>query len=117
LFALALLVPAFALAQPEVHRQRQEAREADALAAREPAELLREARVAVAFGRLGLANELLERAATGLLTRSTPAGSEGTPVRGGAVGRIAATRAALARGDRQAARAEIDDALAALRRR
>ncbi|MFN6955256.1 MAG: hypothetical protein ACK4PG_10725 [Acetobacteraceae bacterium] len=117
LLALALLAPGVALAQPEVQRQRQEARQADELAARDPAELLREAGVAVQFGRIGLANELLERAATELLTRSTIAGTEGTPVQGGAVGRIAAARAALARNDRVAARAEIERAIEALRRR
>jgi hypothetical protein len=117
LVALALAVPGMATAQPEVQRQRQEARQADDLAARDPAELLREAGVAVRFGRIGLANELLERAATELLTRSTPAGTEGRPVQGGAIGRISAARAALARGDRAAAQAEIEQALAQLRRR
>ena len=113
----ALALPGVAAAQPEVQRQRQEAREADNLAAREPAELLREAIVAVDFGRIGLANELLERAATELLTRSTIAGTEGNPVQGGPVGRISAARAALARNDRPAARAEIELAIAATRRR
>jgi hypothetical protein len=117
LVVLALLVPGVAAAQPEVQRQRQEARQADDLVARDPAELLREALVAVQFNRTGLANELLERAATELLTRSTPAGTEGNPVQGGPVGRISAARAALARGDRAAARAEIEQALALLRRR
>jgi hypothetical protein len=117
LVVLALLVPGLALAQPEVQRQRQDARQADDLVTRQPAELLREAGVAVQFGRIGLANELLERAATELLTRSTVAGTEGRPVQGGPVGRIAAARAALARNDRATARAEIDAAIAALRRR
>lgn len=117
LVALALLAPGVVLAQPEVQRQRQEARQADDLVAREPAELLREAGVAVQFGRIGLANELLERAATELLTRSTIAGTEGNPVQGGPVGRISAARAALARNDRTAARAAIDEAIEALRRR
>jgi hypothetical protein len=71
----------------------------------------------VHLGRIGLANGLLEPATTELLTRSTIAGTEGTPVQGGAVGRISAARAALARNDRAEARAEIEQAIAAVGRR
>jgi hypothetical protein len=61
--------------------------------------LLREAEAAARQGRLPLANELVERAEALALTRSTIAGTEGTPVREGPVARMAEARAAIARRD------------------
>lgn len=75
------------------------ANQADAIASPRVDTLLTQAGEAARAGRLPLANELVERAETLTLTRSTIAGTEGTPVSGGAVAKMAAARAALSRRD------------------
>ena len=101
---------------PGVQAQRREAQDADALATDDAAELLRAAHTAIRARRAGQANELLERAESRLLTRGTLAARAGEAVQGGAVGRIAAARAALLRNDAKAAQEAVDAALAALDR-
>ncbi len=101
---------------PGVQAQRREAQEADAAAADDAAAQLRAAYAAIGARRSGQANELLERAESRLLTRSTLATRAGEAVKGGPVGRIAAARAALLRGDQKAALQAVDDALTALDR-
>lgn len=101
---------------PGVAAQRREAQEADALVVDDAAAQLRAAHTAIRARRLGQANELLERAESRLLTRGTLASRAGEAVQGGAVGRIAAARAALLRNDAKAAAAEVDAALLALER-
>lgn len=64
-----------------------------------PVALLGQAEQAARQGRLPLASELVERAESLLLTRSTIAGTESIPVREGAVARMAQARVALGRGD------------------
>ncbi|WP_137127954.1 hypothetical protein [Roseomonas sp. HF4] len=75
------------------------AAQADALGAQQVDGLLRQADQAARQGRLPLANELVERAETLVLTRSTLAGTETVPLQDGAVARLAAARVALARRD------------------
>ncbi|MFL1463717.1 hypothetical protein ACI6QG_16030 [Roseococcus sp. DSY-14] len=101
---------------PGVQAQRREAQDADAAAADDAAAQLRAAHAAIRARRAGQANELLERAESRLLTRSTLATRAGEAVQGGPVARIAAARAALLKGDRDAALAAVDEALAALDR-
>ncbi len=73
---------------------------ADSVAANNsPVALLSQADQAARQGRLPLASELVERAETLLLTRSTIAGTETIPVRDGAVARMAQARVALGRND------------------
>jgi len=64
-----------------------------------PTALLGQAEQAARQGRLPLASELVERAETLMLTRSTIAGTEGIPVRDGAVAKLAQARVALGRRD------------------
>lgn len=64
-----------------------------------PAALLGQAEQAARQGRLPLASELVERAESLVLTRSTIAGTESMPVRDGAVARMAQARVALGRRD------------------
>jgi hypothetical protein len=75
------------------------ANQADAMASPNVDALLTQASEAARQGRLPLANELVERAESLTLTRSTLAGTEGTPVSSGAVAKMAAARAALSRRD------------------
>lgn len=75
-------------------------------------EFLKQAQSAVRAGNLGVANELLERAATRMLSRSTLATEAGTPMRDPRLERIAAARAALQSRDRAEAMRQIDQALA-----
>ena len=75
------------------------ANQADTIASTSVDTLLTQAGQAARQGRLPLANELVERAETLTLTRSTIAGTESTPVSGGAVAKMAAARAALSRRD------------------
>lgn len=86
------------------------AAQADAIGARQPDALLREAGQAARQGRLPLANELVERAEALVLTRSTLAGTENIPLRDGAVARMAEARAALGRRDVATATALITEA-------
>ncbi|MBW6400129.1 hypothetical protein KPL78_19880 [Roseomonas sp. HJA6] len=64
-----------------------------------PTALLGQAEQAARQGRLPLASELVERAETLMLTRSTIAGTEGIPIRDGAVAKLAQARVALGRRD------------------
>lgn len=64
-----------------------------------PIALLGEAEQAARRGNLPLASELVERAESLLLTRSTIAGTESVPIRDGAVARMAQARVALGRRD------------------
>lgn len=72
---------------------------ADGAAAHEIDPLLQRAEQAARQGDLPLANELVERAESLVLTRSTIAGTETVPMRTGAVARMAEARAAIARRD------------------
>jgi ElaB/YqjD/DUF883 family membrane-anchored ribosome-binding protein len=65
--------------------------------------LLGQAEQAARQGRLPLASELVERAETLMLTRSTIAGTETVPVREGAVAKLSEARMALGRRDVPAA--------------
>jgi hypothetical protein len=78
----------------------------------DPATLLRLAGKTLGAGRAREALDLLERAEARLLTRSELASRADQPRQGGAVGQIAAARAALAARDRAAATTHIDQALA-----
>lgn len=73
--------------------------QADRISTHEIDPLLQRAEQAARQGNLPLANELVERAESLALTRSTIAGTEGTPVQSGAVARMAEARAAIARRD------------------
>lgn len=75
------------------------AAEADRIATQDVGALLRQADQAARQGRLPLASELVERAETLTLTRSTLAGTEGVPVREGLAATLAEARAALGRRD------------------
>ncbi|MBR0681054.1 hypothetical protein GXW74_11190 [Roseomonas eburnea] len=86
------------------------AAQADRVGAQQVDALLVQAEQAARQGRLPLANELLERAETLALTRSTIAGTETTPMRDGPVARMAEARAAIARRDRAAAATLIAEA-------
>lgn len=99
---------------PGVQAQRRDAADADALAAEGVAEQLRAAATALRAGRLGQANELLERAESRLLTRSTVPVRAGEPVTGGAVGQIAAARRAVLARDAAGAQRAIAEAEAEL---
>lgn len=103
-------------ATPYVPEQNRTAAEADAAGVDDAAGLLRSAHAALTARRPGPAIEFLERAESRLLTRSTPATRADEPVRGGAVGRIAAARQAAGQGDLKTALAETDAALTALDR-
>lgn len=78
--------------------------------------LLQQADGALGRGNTMLANELLERAETRLLSRSIEASRIGTPAEGGVAADIAEARQAVVRGDRMAARQRIQTAMAAMRR-
>jgi hypothetical protein len=101
---------------PGVQAQRRDAADADALEAAGAAEQLRAAATALRAGRPGQANELLERAESRLLTRSTVPVRAGEPVTAGPVGHIAAARRALLARDTPAAQRAIEAALAELPR-
>jgi hypothetical protein len=80
----------------------------------DPATLLRMAQSTLASGRLNETGELLERAEARLLTRSELASRADRPEMGGAIGALAAARAALGRRDRPEAEGRLAAALAAL---
>lgn len=86
------------------------AAQADAVATHDVASLLHQADQAARQGRLPLANELVERAESLVLTRSTIAGTETIPVRDGPVAKLAEARAALGRRDVPAATALMAEA-------
>ncbi|WP_431280602.1 hypothetical protein ACQW02_14395 [Humitalea sp. 24SJ18S-53] len=75
-------------------------------------EFLKQSQDALRRGNLGVANELLERAATRMLSRSTLATEAGVPMRDARLGQISAARAALMSRDRAEAMRQIDLALA-----
>ena len=76
-------------------------------------EFLTHAETALKRGRTGEAQEALERAETRALSRSTDAGTQGTPYNGAQVAAIQEARHAVGRGDRKAAMAAINTAMAA----
>lgn len=93
-----MATPAFAQTAP-LNGGDPVANQADTMAATNVDALLMQASQAARQGRLPLASELVERAETLTLTRSTIAGTEGVPLRDGAVAKMAEARAALARRD------------------
>ncbi|MBX9701263.1 MAG: hypothetical protein K2X74_17645, partial [Acetobacteraceae bacterium] len=86
-----------------VPEQNRLAAEADSMGRQEASRWLGQAEEALRRGRMGEANELLERAETRLLTRSTPAPMADQPYQGPVVDRIAAARRALMERDRSGA--------------
>jgi hypothetical protein len=86
------------------------AAQADATGAVQIETLLQEADRAARQGRLPLASELVERAETLVLTRSTIAGTETVPIRDGAVASLAQARQALSLRDVPAATTAIAEA-------
>jgi hypothetical protein len=94
-------------AMPAVPMQNRNARMADALSTDSAMGSLRQAEEAVQAGRFGQANEFLERAATRLLTRATPADRANVPMAGGGVQAINDARAAVMRRDRAEAQRQI----------
>ena len=99
---------------PGVQAQRRDAEAADALGDEGAAQLLTSAREAVQARRYGQANELLERAESRMLTRSTLPARAGEPVRGGPIRHVSAARAALLARDPNKALSEINTALSML---
>ncbi|MCU0889863.1 MAG: hypothetical protein MUC64_17985 [Rubritepida sp.] len=99
---------------PGVQAQRRDAADADAVAAASAAELLRAAATAIRAGRPGQANELLERAESRLLTRSTFPARAGEPVTAGPIGHTARARQALLARNPELALREVQAALALL---
>jgi hypothetical protein len=99
---------------PGVQAQRRDAEAADALGDEGAAQLLTAAREAVRARRYGQANELLERAESRMLTRSTLPARAGEPVRGGPIRHVSAARAALLARDPAKALSEINTALSML---
>ncbi len=116
--ALALLPLGLAPASPALaQKQEQEAALADSLVFQDAAQYLRGALAALKAGRGAQATELLERAESRLLTRSTPAPVAGRPVTRGPAGDIAAARAAVGQRDFAGAQALTQKALEWLERR
>ncbi len=100
---------------PAVPQQNRAGATADAIGETQSGttEFLKQAQSAVRIGNLGVANELLERAATRMLSRSTVATEAGVPMRDPRLERISAARAALQSRDRAEALRQIDQALTA----
>lgn len=93
-------------------RWTREAEAADRAALEDASGLLRSARDAMSEPRgADRAIEMLERAESRLLTRSTPQGSEQRPMNEGAQARIAGARRSLGGNNRQEALREISGAL------
>lgn len=102
------------LGEPSVPLQNRDSRQIDALGELAgPREWLKEAQVAIRAGQIGLANELLERTATRLLTRSTDPARAGEPMRDPRLGYISDARQALFRRDRRGADGLIELAIQA----
>jgi len=101
---------------PAVPRQNRSAAEADTVAPadRVPAQWIRQAQHQLRANRYGLANELLERAETRLLSRVSLATEAGIPLASDAVRHLAAARAALLANDLETARSATAMALAAV---
>jgi hypothetical protein len=130
----ALFVPALALAQsdslqelrrsranpnnpPGVAAQRRDQAAAAVATSDDTQGQLQAALNALRAGRAGLANELLERAESRLLTRDTDPGRTYEAVNGGPIGHLSAARAALLANDRARAQREIEAAMAIIGRR
>jgi hypothetical protein len=94
-------------ATPSLAQQERAAEAADALGRQQVSAWLVQADAAVRRGRMGEANELLERAETRLLTRSTLASQADRPMSDPVVDRIVAARRALMERDRTTAMREI----------
>ncbi len=99
---------------PYVPQQNRVASAADALdgEAADARQYLMQARQAVQERRLGLANEMLERAETRRLTRSTLASEADMPMQSVWLQHVSAARAAVLRRDTADAMRQIDQALA-----
>jgi hypothetical protein len=115
--AVLLTTPVLAHAAGEgVPQQRHAAAAIDRSAAGgDPTSWVEQAQDALRRNRTGEAMELLERAETRLLTRSTAASMADQPMQGPAIEHISAARAALGTRDRRGAAREAEQALAALR--
>lgn len=101
-------------AVPFVPLQNRDAAEADRMGRIDAAGWLREAQERLRRNRPSEANELVERAETRLLTRSTPASLASTPADEPAVRHIALARGAILSRDRTAALMHIDRAVGSL---
>ena len=99
---------------PWVPMQNRIAAEADAMGRQDAGRWLRDAEQALRRGRLGEAYELLERAETRLLTRSTLASMADRPYHGPVVDHIGAARRAVLRRDREEALRAVSAAQSAL---
>lgn len=90
--------------EPSVPLQNRDSRRIDALGELAgQREWLKEAQTALRSGQPGLANEILERVATRLLTRSTEPSRAGEPMRDPRLGYITDARQALFRRERREA--------------
>jgi hypothetical protein len=84
---------------PSVPQQNRLRDQADAEGVQRPMRWVREAREAVNAGRLGQANELIERAETRILTRGTYTAQADMPMQDPTLTRLNAARAAIQRQD------------------
>ncbi|WP_431303842.1 hypothetical protein [Sediminicoccus sp. BL-A-41-H5] len=102
------------MGEPSVPLQNRDSRQIDALGELAGSrEWLKEAQTAIRRGQLGLANELLERTATRMLTRSTEPALAGQPMRDPRLGYVNDARQALFRRDRREADRLIEMAIQA----
>ena len=101
-------------ATPWVPQQNRVAAEADSMGRQDAGRWLSQAEQAIRRGQMGQANELLERAETRLLTRSTLATMADQPAQDPAIARIADARRALQSRDRNAALSALGSAQASL---
>lgn len=100
--------------EPAVPLQNRDSRRIDSLGELAgPREWMKEAQVALRAGQLGLANEILERVATRILTRSTDPALAGQPMRDPRLATISDARQALFRRDRREADRLIEMAIQA----
>lgn len=100
--------------EPSVPLQNRDSRQIDALGELAGSrEWLKEAQTAIRRGQLGLANELLERTATRMLTRSTEPAMAGQPMRDPRLAYVNEARQALFRRDRREADRLIEMAIQA----
>jgi len=101
---------------PAVPQQNRSASQADVAAPidRAPAQWVRQAQREMRANRYGVANELLERAETRLLSRSTLASEAGTPIQDPAIAHLSAARSAMIEKDKVAAQQATSAALATL---
>lgn len=99
---------------PAVPQQNRVAAEADAMGRQDAGRWLSQAEQAIRRGQMGQANELLERAETRLLTRSTLATMADQPAQDPIIQRIAEARRALQSRDRSGALSALSGAQASL---